>query len=194
MVIQLVCISKRRAVRKVTHYSLHCLPHHSPMKLCVTQLALLLFTLDAATFLVASRPHRASSTIEIRNLKNRNVDTFDLSSRSRNIKAREPTPADLAAPATYLETRDVDELDVYSRDIEAREPVSVDLAVAAFDLERRNPVGAIVDIAKMIVDVIVNIKKAFEADKEVCRRLFLVHIFPDANDNLNSTVTSGRTS
>src|ERR1700733_9181114 len=103
------------------------------MKLFVTRLALLLFTLDAATFLVASRPQYASSNIEIRNIKTRDVDTFDLYSRS--IEAREPTPADLAA--IDLETRDVDERNPYSRDIEAREPTPADLAVAALYLERR---------------------------------------------------------
>lgn len=192
MLIQLVCISKRRAVRKVTQHSLHYLPRHSPMTFFVTRLALLLFTLHAYTSLVISRPHYDSSNIEARNIETRGVDTLDL--YTRNIKIREPTLADWTAAAIDLETRDFDELDFYSRGIEAREPTPAALADAAFELERRNPVGAIVDVAKMIVDVIVNIKKAFEADKAVCLLIFSVHISPNAKDNLNSIVASGRMS
>ena len=192
MLIQLVCISNRRAVRKVVIILTIVYLLIPLMKLLATRLVLLFFTLEAATSLAASIRLRASSDVGIRDIKTRDVDSFDV--YSRNIGAREPTPADFAAAGIDLETRDVDEFDIYSRSIEAREPTPADLAIADFDLERRNPVGAIIQVGKMIAEVVIKIKKAFEADKEVCCHLVLVHTSPNARDKLNSTGTSGRMS
>jgi hypothetical protein len=80
-----------------------------------------------------------------------------------------------------IETRDGEVLAVDARNIEAREPTPIDFAAAAaLHLERRNPVGAVVQVGKMIAQVIIKIKQAFAADKAVCCHLFFVYPSPNA--------------
>jgi hypothetical protein len=92
-----------------------------------------------------------------------------------------------------IETRsDGEVFAMHSRNIEAREPTPVDFAAAAaINLEKRNPIGAIVQVGKMIAQVVMKIKAAFAADKAVCCHLFVVNPSPNAK---NSTVAAGRKS
>ena len=116
----------------------------SLMKPSVIRLVLLVCVLNAITALTTPIPFGAESS---------------------NVKIRGNT----------IETRDVEvpaETMYYSRNImiEAREPTPVDLPAAApatSNLQRRNPVGAVVQVGKMIAQVIVKIKEAFAADKKV---------------------------
>lgn len=94
-----------------------------------------------------------------------------------------------------IESRNVkpEVLDVHFHNTEAREPTTAELAAAVINLEKRNPVGVVVQVGKMIGEVIMKIKQAFAADKEVCYPLF--KMYPsNANNNSNSTVAAGRKS
>ena len=76
-------------------------------------------------------------------------------------------PFDASSNTRNIGTRNLEVSNVHPRNIMAREPKPADLAAAAVGIERRNPIGAIVQVGKMIAEVIINIKKAFAADKEV---------------------------
>jgi hypothetical protein len=66
---------------------------------------------------------------------------------------------------------------MHSRNIKAREPrPAANLAAATSNIEKRGgKMDAIVEIGKMIGDVISQIKGAIAADKQVCYHLLVVH-------------------